>query len=112
MSTYLPTDSNDNPIPVMRLRPGAAHQIAAITASSAKNTTAFDNNTRVISIYADTDIYVECGDNTVTATSSSHFFPAGLYYDVSIGEPSQSTRNYIAVIAKSADGTVYISEKE
>ncbi len=41
MSTLLPTDDDNNPIPAMRLKPGGAQSIAA-TASSARNATGFD----------------------------------------------------------------------
>lgn len=49
--TTLPRDSDNNPIPAMRLNPNGAHEIAA-TSVSARNSVAFDDNTRVVSVYA------------------------------------------------------------
>ena len=111
MPTIMPTDSNDNVIPALRLKQGGAHQISA-TASSARNTSAFDPQTRIVSIYATVPVYVNVGDSSVTADTGDHFFPAGLYYDVAIGGEKTSQSQYIAVLAASDDGDVYISEKE
>ena len=110
MTTYLPTDSDNNPIPALRLRDDGAHQISAGT-TSARNSAAFDAATRVISLYATTDVYVRFGNSSVTATTSDHFFPAGIYYDVAIGGEKTGHDTHIAVLRVSADGTVYVSEK-
>lgn len=110
MSTFLPQDSNDNVIPVMRFKSGGAHSISA-TVSSARNTSAFDTITRVVSLYATVPVYVNFGDNTVTATASDHYFPAGIYYDVAIGGEQTAQAGHVAVLAAEGDGTVYISEK-
>ena len=105
MATLLPTDLNDNPIPAIRLKSGGAHSISS-GASSTRNSTAFETDTKVISLYATEDVYVKCGDSSVTATASDHFFPKGVYYDLA----AQYT--HIAVLQVSTAGTVYISEKE
>ena len=111
MPTLLPQDSDENPIPVMRLKDGGAHSIAA-TASSARNSTAFDAETVVVSIYADVPVYLKFGGTSVTATTSDHFFPAGIYYDVAIGGERMGHSTHLAVLrADSTDGTVYVSEK-
>ncbi len=111
MTTFLPQDSNDNPIPALRLKPSAAHNISS-GASSARNATAFNENTRIISIYASAAIYVACGDSSVTASSNDHYFPAGVYYDIAIGGDKSAHYTHIAVLQVSEAGTVYISEKE
>ena len=113
MTTLLPKDADNNIIPALRLREGAAHTINA-TASSARNSTAFNAGTKIISLYATDGVFVEFGDNTVTASSSTHFFPGGVYYDVAIsgGTGKGPHSAYMAAIAAGDDCTVYISEKE
>lgn len=111
MTTLLPQDSDNNPIPVLRLQSSKAHQIA-ITGSSASNATAFDAETRVISIYSDVDLFINFGDNGVSATTSDHFFPAKTYYDLAIGGGRTGQSSHIAVISNGTDGTLYISEKQ
>ena len=110
MSTKLPLDVNDNPIPALRLKPGAAHVLSS-GASSARNSTAFDEETRVVSVYATEDVYLNFGDGSVTATSNDHFFPAGLYYDVALGGDGAPHYTHMAVLQVAGPGSIYISEK-
>ncbi|MGH1397722.1 MAG: hypothetical protein ACRBCT_00725 [Alphaproteobacteria bacterium] len=111
MSTKLPLDVNDNPIPALRLKASGAHQIAS-GAASARNATAFGDGTRVVSLYADQDVYIAFGDSSVTASASDHFFPAGVYYDVALGGDGAAHATHLAVLEVSSAGTVYVSEKE
>lgn len=111
MTTLLPQDMDNNPIPALSLKDSGAHSIS-VTATSARNSTAFDSDTQVISLYADVDVYVKLGDSSVTATTSDHFFPSGLYYDVSIGNERTGHSTHVAVLRTDTDGTLYISEKE
>ncbi len=108
--TMLPVDSNNNPIPALRLRSGGAHSIAA-GASSARNSTAFDSATKVVSVYATVPIYIKMGGSGVTAASTDHYFPAETYYDFAIEGASGAHMTHIAVLRASGDGMVYISEK-
>ena len=111
MSTLMPTDDNNNPIPALRLKTGGAHNIVAST-TSARNATSFGDDTQIISLYASVPVYVRFGDNTVTATSSDHHFPAGVYYDMAIGGEGALKYTNIAVLrADVTNGTVYVSEK-
>lgn len=110
MTTILPRDSNDHPIPALRLKTGGAHAIAAV-GTSARNTTAFDAETRVISLYATAPAYLAFGDSSVTAASSDHYFPSGVYYDVAIGGEGMGQFTHLAVLAVNTDGHVYVSEK-
>lgn len=110
MSTLLPTDQNNNPIPALRLKDNGAHKIN-VTAVSARNSTAFDADTQIISLFATAPVYVAFGGASVTATTSSHYFPAGIYYDVAIGGDGSAHKTHIAVLRESTDGTLYISEK-
>ncbi len=111
MTTILPQDSNDNPIPALRMKNNGAHQII-IGASSIRNSTAFSAETQIISIYSDTPTYLAFGDSSVSATTSDHFFPAGIYYDVSIGGDKSAHYTHIAALQTTTSGTLYISEKE
>ncbi len=111
MPTLMPTDINDNAIPALRLRSSGAHAIAA-GATSARNATAFNAETRVVSLYATVPVYVKFGNASVTATASDHYYPAGLYYDFALGGDQTGHYTHVAVLRASADGTVYVSEKE
>ncbi len=109
--TTLPMDSDNNPIPALTLNPNGAHAIN-VTSVSARNIAAFEIDTRVISIYATDDVFIRFGDTMVTANSTDHFFPKGLYYDFSIGGDKVMHTPYVAVLAANADCYLYISEKQ
>lgn len=115
MPTLLPKDADNNIIPALRLRgTGGAHVIAA-TAATARNTTAFNEETRVVSVYATGPVYLRFGNSTVTAGSSDHYFPNGVYYDFAVGggDVKGPRFTHLAVLrASGADATVYVSEKE
>ena len=112
MSTLMPTDQNNNPIPALRLKDAGAHKITS-SAVSARNATAFSDETQIVSLYATQGVYIKFGDATVTATTSDHYFPAGVYYDFAIGGGGDSTahKTHIAVLQESTAGDVYLSEK-
>lgn len=111
--TKLPTDLNNETIQALRLKTtGGAHAISATTAASARNATAFDAATQIVSVYATKDVYMRFGGSDVTAASTDHFFPANIYYDFAIGADGEGQFTHLAVKAVSADGAVYISEKE
>lgn len=110
MSTKLPLDVNDNPIPALRLKSAGAHVVTS-SATSARNATAFDDGTRVVSLYATQPVYIAFGDDSVSADSSDHYFPAGVYYDVALGGDGAAHYTHVAVLQVSAGGTVYVSEK-
>lgn len=109
--TSMPLDNDKNPIPALRLRAGGAHTVSA-TATSARNTTAFNANTRVVSVYATGPVYLRFGDTSVTAANTDHFFPSGLYYDFAIGGGKVGQATNLAVLRADTDCTVYISEKQ
>lgn len=96
--------------PLCALKAGGAHLINS-SASSARNASAFDDETRVVSLYASEPVYVNFGDGSVTASTSDHYFPAGLYYDVSLGGDGAPHATHIAVLQVSSGGSVYVSEK-
>src|SRR5688572_15218645 len=98
MTTLLPRDADNNPIPALRLKSGGAQTISA-TATTARNATAFHADTRVISVYATGPVYVALGDSDIEATNTDHFIPEGLYYDIAIGGGSQGPHaTHLAVL--------------
>lgn len=111
MPTLMPVDANDHAIPALRLFSSGAHHISA-TSSSARNSTGFNADTRVVSVYSTQAVYINFGNSSVTATSSSHYFPAGVYYDFAIGGDDTNHYTHLAVLRVGTDGDVYISEKE
>jgi hypothetical protein len=113
MPTLLPKDADNNVIPALRLKNPGAHTLA-VTATSARNTTAFNAETRVVSVYATGAVYLKFGDGTVVAASSDHYFPAGVYYDIALSGGSDKGPHFthVAALRVDVDCTVYISEKE
>lgn len=111
MTTVLPVDQDHHPIPAVRLKPSGAHSIAA-SASSARNSTAFDAATKIVSVYATGAVYIKFGDSGVTATTSDHYFPFGVYYDFALGGDKVPHYTHLAVLRVTDNCTVYVSEKE
>lgn len=111
MPTLLPTDSDNNVIPAVRLRDGGAHSIA-VTDATARNGDAFNAETRIVSLYATGAVYIKFGDAGVEATSSDHYFPAGIYYDFAVGGGRVDQYTHVAALRVSSDCALYISEKE
>jgi len=111
MTTLLPTDIDDNPIPAVRLCAGGAHAITT-SGTTARNSTAFDAGTRIISLYATENVYIKFGGASVTAAATDHFFPKGVYYDFAIGGDRTPHYTHVAALQVSTGGTLYISEKE
>ncbi|PZO86920.1 MAG: hypothetical protein DI626_05270 [Micavibrio aeruginosavorus] len=113
MTTLLPTDADNNPIPAMRLKPGGAHKINA-TATTARNAAAFDTDTKVVSVYASGPVYLRFGNASVTAANTDHYYPGNTYYDFAIsgGDNKGPHSTHLAVLAAAADCAVYVSEKE
>ena len=112
MSTLMPRDDDSRVIPALRLKPGGAHAIPA-GAASARNALPFAPDTRVVSVYATGPVYVRTGGADVTASAADHYFPEGVYYDLSIGDALRERHTHIAVLrAGAADCTLHVSEKE
>jgi hypothetical protein len=107
----MPFDDNLNPIPTLGLKLGGAHQIMAGEASI-RNVKPFDPQTRVIGIWSTGPIFLQTGDGGVTASSSDHYFPENVYYDLALGDSRRPHHSHLAVIAATASCVVYISEKE
>lgn len=108
--THMPRDQRDHPIPCLKID-GQPHKIT-ITGVTARNTTAFDAKTRIVSLYATVPVFLKQGDANVEATVNDHYFPAGIYYDIAIGSAENDDfAPHIAFIKADGDGVVYISEK-
>jgi len=108
-----PRDDANDPIPVLGLRPNGGQSVVVGAASN--RSTAIANNIRVVTLYSTVDAFVETGDSTVTANqSTSHFLPASIPFDISLGAETVASENdrFVAVIQVSDDGTLYISERE
>lgn len=62
-------------------------------------------------------VFIRTGDGTVTAGPGDHYFPDGIYYDLSLGATAGGRHTHLAVTAAGgggtpATGTLYVSEKE
>ena len=106
-----PRDEANYPIPVLSYKRNGGQQLAL--AGSSVVSTPFGTSTRVISAYSTVDCFFEIGDSTIVSNlTTSHFLPAGIYIDISLGSDNNSALNYkhIAVISE-GEGIVYISER-
>lgn len=110
MLTSLPRDNKGEPIPALRLKTSGAHAISA-TGTSARNSSAFDDNTAIVSVFSTVPVYLAFGGSDVTADSADHYFPAGIYYDFAIRGDNTGGYTHLAVLSADSDGTVYVSEK-
>tara|TARA_Y100000356_G_C11145248_1_gene227606 strand:+ start:66 stop:404 length:339 start_codon:yes stop_codon:yes gene_type:complete len=108
-----PRDDANAPIPVLGLKPGGG-QAVSISTTTARST-AISNSIRVVTLFSDTDCFIETGDSSVTAsTSTSHFLPASTLFDLSLGSETVASDNdkFVAAITSSGSGTLRISERE
>lgn len=110
MTTILPVDQNNHMIPAMRLRKNGAHSITADD-TSVTNEIPFAATTRIVSLYATDDVFIEFGGEDVEADEDSHFFPGGVYYDVAIGGGNVAHCTHVAALGVNGECILYISEK-
>ena len=110
MPTLLPVDANNYPLPAMRLLATGAKTITVI-ATTARTATAFDADTRVVSLYATTAMFIRFGNSTVAATLTDHYLPANTYLDFAIAGDDVQSFTHLAAIRAAADGVLYISER-
>lgn len=110
MSTFLPRDDDQEPIPALRLRPGGAHALEL--GSDSVRTTAFAPRTRVIAVYATAPAHVRTGGAGVVAAADDHYLPAGVYLHLSVGDDRKGAHTHLAARRAEADGTLHISELE
>ena len=108
-----PRDDGMEPIPVLGLRPNGGYQVPFT--SNSNTSPAIAGSIRVVTLYSTQDCFIETGGASVVAnTSNSHFLPASLPYDISLGAETDATNNdkYVAVIQAVSGGTLYISERD
>lgn len=111
--TRMPRDDNSQSIPVLRFRAGGSQQISLST--SAARSSEFSSGTRVITLICSVAAFFESGGSSVTATTSSHYIPAGIPIDMALGADLSDTDGYhthISVVLSDGTGTAYISERE
>lgn len=108
-----PRDDGNAAIPVLGLRPGGGQAI--VTGTSAARSTAIAGSVRVITLYSTVDCFIETGDSSVEAnTSTSHFLPAQVPYDISLGSETIASDNdrFISAILAAGSGILYVSERD
>jgi len=112
--TRMPRDDNSQSIPLLRFRTGGSQHLS-INSSTPTLSAVFPAGARVITLVCTVDAYFETGRETVVASASSHFIPAGVPYDMSLGSDLSTIdayHNYISVISASSSGVAHISERE
>ena len=104
-----PKDENNNAIPILPLKASGGQKVT-IAAASARSTAV---TTQAITLHANCNCYVEIGDSTVIAsTSTSHYLPELQTYDIATGIAfGVADTRHIAVIRDTADGILFISER-
>lgn len=112
--TRMPRDDNSQSIPVLRFRTGGAQHLT-ISSGAPTRSSAFPAGTRVITVICTVDAHFETGGSSVDASTSSHYIPAGVPFDMALGSDLStidSYHNYISVIAVTGSGIAHISERE
>ena len=104
-----PKDDNNYAIPILPLKASGGQKVS-IAAASARSTAV---TTQAVTLHANCNCYVEIGDATVTAsTSTSHYLPELQTYDIATGILfGTSDTRHVAVIRDTADGVLFISER-
>ena len=110
-----PRDDGNDPIPVLGFRFNHGHQVP-FTSATSNVSSSISNSVRVVTLYSTVDCFVETHTtNTIEANKiNSHFIPATVPYDVSLGPEVVASENdrFVAVIGSTASGTLYISERQ
>lgn len=110
-----PKDNANEPIPVLGLRPNGGYQVP-FTAATANTSPRISNSVRVVTLYSTVDAFIETAEtDSVSANSTnSHFLPATVPYDISLGPEVVSENNdrFVAVIGSTSSGVLYISERD
>ena len=105
-----PRDDANYPIPVLSYKYNGSQQLALGPSTLSAR---ISPSVRVVSLYATADCFFEvCDEAGSSNTISSHFLPAGIYLDVSLGSDNNASlmHKYIAVTSDNS-GVLYISER-
>ena len=109
-----PRDDGNAAIPVLGFRTNKGHQVP-FTVGASNTSPQFSDSIRVVTLFSTQDAFIETGDATVTASNTtSHFLPADIPYDISLGDDVVATENdkFVAVIGSTSSGKLFISERE
>ena len=109
-----PRDDGNAAIPVLGFRPNRGHQVP-FTVGASNTSPQFSDSIRVVTLFSTQDAFIETGDASVTASNTtSHFLPADIPYDISLGDETSAVDNdkFVAVIGSTSDGKLFISERE
>lgn len=112
--TRMPRDDNSQSIPVLRFRTGGAQHLN-ISSGAPTLSAQLPVGTRIITLICTVDAFFETGGSGVSATSSSHFIPAGVPFDMALGSDLSKVdgyHSYISVLSASGSGVAHISERE
>ena len=110
-NTTLPEDSAGNPIPCLGVLPAGGKKVT-VTNATARTATDFKKDTQVVSLYATEDMYIEFGDATVAALTTTSFFLAkGIYKDFAVNDRNENKMLRVAAIRATADGVLYVHER-
>ena len=104
-----PIDDNNYAIPILPLK-ASGGQSVDIGASSLRSTGV---TTQAVTLHATANCFVEIGESTVDASvTTSHYLPELQTYDISTSIVfGTSDTRHIAVIRDTADGVLFISER-
>ena len=108
MGLKLPLDDNGRAIPILGFRFRGCQKVA-LGATSARNATAIDADTRIVTIATTGNCRFEVGDAAVTADAgASPLLLANSYIDI----PLTESERYVAFVAEGgATGDAYIMER-
>jgi hypothetical protein len=102
ISGVLPIDRNANPIQVMALGTNVADDVDGVSDNLALPGS---TNGRVIRVASTQDVYINFGDNSVTAAAANYLLPAGAeYFQVPDGT------SHIAYLQVTAAGRISVTE--
>jgi len=109
-----PRDDGNDPIPVLGFKNNGGQQVP-FTSSSSNVSQQIGSSTRVVTLYSTKDAFIEThGLTTVAATTTSgHFLPATVPYDISMGFETAAVNNdkFVSVLGSTESGVLYISER-
>ena len=119
-NSIMPEDGRGNDMPVLSFRTtkGTANTFASTVTTTAVRLGPFSENQQILTMYSNADVYFSTGNSSITATTNSHFFPSGLYYDFNVyygGTQFNASGGdqYISLVTSdsSKDANVHISER-
>ena len=108
-----PRDDGNDPIPVLGYKQNGG-QIVPFTSATSNTSAEISDSVRVVTLYSTVDAFIETGDAGDTANqTNSHFLPAQIPYDISLGPETEARNNFkrVLVIGATTNGVLYLSER-